>query len=811
MLVVSVGGLLRSEARLGINRRLVSFSSGCTFGSRSKVGLVTIRRYFEIPIGGLFGFNWRLFVLSGGYSSGGWDAELKTLIATYDIPLDLRPRLPDSNLRMINLLAGDTAIGIYYRIFDSSGVRIPFSSFLLAVLKYFKMHISQLVPLGLSKVITFEKEKNFLIDRRAIPFHMPWRHPDSCITDKVPTSFNQDHVDRLKAHIVKLCDIPEGVLVRSGLSRVWRNLMCDPVLRRSNNTVMSIHDFLCMPSLEKATVREEPHELGISILGRVVDRTTPPAPMGTAIPHASPEEIAVTRPDPNVVAKADHAAKRKTSTGPEISTNTTKRTRLSQRVSGEGSSGLVAGDGVEQTDDGTLDDDDRRDGSESAMEDVENLNDVGQGEHINVIPLRTFDPILGLDVTYPPILLSDKEVGAHAELSGGVRRTTRAFSDASHGVGEDVSSPAQEAMAAPGTQPLDTNAGADEIASDGNVDSYLDARVSNTAGDVLERDLLSFVLGPYYLPYHYDENDGSEIHRLHELSSVELSDRMSVLQCQLITHGRAFHARYDHSLREVERLAKRCAQQTQIIKKQSADLKQHKESTVHASEEVSGLKAELGALKSKCEATEHKLSSWDKKHRKYRSERDILAKEKAKIEEELKSQLEHRERQAEEIQGNITSFFQSDFTPLVRRFLKSSEFNRAFAGVLNTAISVGVERGLRMGRTDEEFRGLSQRVAGFIPDAKEKFDRVIAAFPDTTFPFLDKVSQHSQSSLQDIARLEPDRVTPSSQPSSATASLRTNTHARHSSSSSGTFSHTSTLEHLKKKKKSVERGGPSAV
>ncbi|GKE60567.1 hypothetical protein Tco_1510934 [Tanacetum coccineum] len=84
------------------------------------------------------------------------DAELKTLIATYDIPLDLRPRLPDSNFRMINLPAGDTAIGIYSKIFDSSGVRIPFSSFLLAVLKYFKVHISQLVPLGLSKVITFE-------------------------------------------------------------------------------------------------------------------------------------------------------------------------------------------------------------------------------------------------------------------------------------------------------------------------------------------------------------------------------------------------------------------------------------------------------------------------------------------------------------------------------------------------------------------------------------------------------------------------------------------------------------------------------
>ncbi|GJT42045.1 hypothetical protein Tco_0941910 [Tanacetum coccineum] len=450
---------------------------------------------------------------------------------------------------------------------------------------------------------------------------------------------------------------------------------------------------------------------------------------------------------------------------------------MSQRVSGAGSSGLAAGDEVEQTDDGTLNDDGQRDGSEFAMEDVGNLNDVGQGEYINVIPLRTFDPSLGLDVTYPPILLPDKEVEAHAELSGGVRRTTRASSHASHGVIEDVSSPAQEAMTAPGTQPLDTDAGADEIASDGNVDSYFDARVSNTAGDVLERDLLSFVPGPYYIPYPYDENNGcesppytkddwdeihgvnlglrrkelykdpkvcrtaidrfptpAEIHRLHELSSVELSDRMSVLQCQLITHGRAFHARYDHSLREVERLAKRCAQQ--IIKKQNADLKQHKESTVHASEEVSGLKAELEPLS---------LS------------------EKAKIEEELKSQLEHRERQAEEI---LPPFF--------------------------SQISLHL-------------------VAGFIPNAKEKFDRVIAAFPDTTFPFLDKVSQHSQSSLQDIARLEPDRVTPSSQPYSATASLRTNTHARHSTSSSETFGHTSTPGHLKKKKKPVERAGPSAA
>ncbi|GJX60107.1 hypothetical protein Tco_0291497 [Tanacetum coccineum] len=721
------------------------------------------------------------------------DAELKTLIATYDIPLNLRPRLPDSNFRMINLPAGDTAIGVYSRIFDSSGVRIPFSSFLLAVLKYFKVQcFSQLVPLGLAKVITCEvlcrslgieptvtlfrvfqtlskqgdwfsfakrggsapvcmevtksglkqwKENFFLINRRAIPFRMPWRHPDSCITDKIPTNFNQDHVDRLKAYIVKLRDIPEGVLVRSGLSRVWRNPTCDPVLRRSDNTAISIHDFLCMPSLEKATVQEEPHELGTSILSRVIDHTTPPAPTGTAIPRASLEEIAVTRPDRNIVAKADHAAKQKTSIGPEISTNTTKRTRLSQKVSGAGSTGLAVGDEVEQTDDGTLDDDDQCNGLEFAVEDVGNLNDVGQG------------------------------------------------------VDGDAFSPAQEAVPAPGIQPLDTDAGADEIASDGNVDSYFDARVSNTAGDVLERDLLSFVPRPYYIPYPYDENNGcesppytkddwdeihgvnlglrrkelykdpkvcrtaidrfptpAEIHRLHELSSAELSDRMSVLQCQLITHGRAFHARYDHSSREVERLAKRCAQQTQIIKKQNADLKQHKESAVRASEEVSGLKAELGALKSKCEATEHKLSSWDKKHRKYRSERDTLAKEKAKIEEELKSRLEHRERQAEEI---LPPFF-----------------SQISLHLLNTAISVGVERGLRMGRTDEEFRGLSQNIARHVA-LTGVYTRSYPAYSATAI----LEDQHPCATLyfiiRDIVILHPG--------------------------------------HLKKKKKPVERAGPSAA
>ncbi|GKF54406.1 hypothetical protein Tco_0161316, partial [Tanacetum coccineum] len=125
------------------------------------------------------------------------------------------------------------------------------------------------------------------------------------------------------------------------------------------------YDFLCMPSLDKVTVKEEPHGIDTSILDRVVDHTISPAPAGTAIPHAILGEIVVTRPNHKV-------------------------------------------------DDGTLDDDHHHDDTEFTMEDIKSPNDVNQD--------------------------------------------TKDVDDGGNG-------------------------------GDGNVDPYYEARVGNTAGDVLERDL----------------------------------------------------------------------------------------------------------------------------------------------------------------------------------------------------------------------------------------------------------------------------------------------------------------------------------
>ena len=208
-------------------------------------------------------------------------SDLDDLIAKYEIPAELHPMLPDPGMTMDKLPRNK--IGIYTRQLDIGGIRIPFSKFLLAVIRYFKVHISQLVPIGLNRVTLFEvrcyslqclptvslfrafyrlckvghwfsfesrtgrkarkcfievltglkfwKEKFFLIDRRAIPDAMAWRHKDSEITDGFPLTYPEDSFDKLSAKPVKLREVPQCLLWMTGLSSVWEPKELEVVLR----------------------------------------------------------------------------------------------------------------------------------------------------------------------------------------------------------------------------------------------------------------------------------------------------------------------------------------------------------------------------------------------------------------------------------------------------------------------------------------------------------------------------------------------------------------------------------------------------
>ncbi|GKD07542.1 hypothetical protein Tco_1187227 [Tanacetum coccineum] len=126
------------------------------------------------------------------YTSDMTAKDVKSLALRHDIPLDLHLIALTKEWTMDKL--PDDMIGLYEQYFEFSGIMVPFSTILLAVIKHFRIHISQLVPLGLNRLTMFElycrslgwKKRFFFLDRRAIPDVMAWRHHDSDVNDPSP-------------------------------------------------------------------------------------------------------------------------------------------------------------------------------------------------------------------------------------------------------------------------------------------------------------------------------------------------------------------------------------------------------------------------------------------------------------------------------------------------------------------------------------------------------------------------------------------------------------------------------------------------
>nr|GEW46781.1 reverse transcriptase domain-containing protein [Tanacetum cinerariifolium] len=102
--------------------------------------------------------------------------------------------------------------------------------------------------------------------------------------------------------LLKLRDMPKGVLVLSGLSRVWKRHLYDPVLQDADGNVMGIHDFLCLPEWTGTEFQEEPHLDVRSTLQRLPFYCTPPATVDAVIPDPAPKDLAVGTPSSKIVA-----------------------------------------------------------------------------------------------------------------------------------------------------------------------------------------------------------------------------------------------------------------------------------------------------------------------------------------------------------------------------------------------------------------------------------------------------------------------------------------------------------------------------
>ncbi|GJY66822.1 hypothetical protein Tco_0469060 [Tanacetum coccineum] len=79
---------------------------------------------------------------------------LKIFCDTYHIPDEVHPQIPTSNQTIHEMPAGK--IGVYTRFFEYANFRLPLSTFLVNVLKHYRIHISQLSVISAAKVSHFE-------------------------------------------------------------------------------------------------------------------------------------------------------------------------------------------------------------------------------------------------------------------------------------------------------------------------------------------------------------------------------------------------------------------------------------------------------------------------------------------------------------------------------------------------------------------------------------------------------------------------------------------------------------------------------
>ncbi|GJW29856.1 hypothetical protein Tco_0046731 [Tanacetum coccineum] len=79
---------------------------------------------------------------------------LDTFCYKLHIPDDVYPQLPSPNQTIHEMLAGK--IGVYTRFFEYANFRLPLSTFLVNVLRHYRINLSQLSVIATAKVSHFE-------------------------------------------------------------------------------------------------------------------------------------------------------------------------------------------------------------------------------------------------------------------------------------------------------------------------------------------------------------------------------------------------------------------------------------------------------------------------------------------------------------------------------------------------------------------------------------------------------------------------------------------------------------------------------
>ncbi|GJX16803.1 hypothetical protein Tco_0217635 [Tanacetum coccineum] len=171
-------------------------------------------------------------------------------------------------------------------------------------------------------------------------------------------------------------------------------------------------------------------------------------------------------------------------------------------------------------------------------------------------------------------------------------------------------------------------------------------------------------------------------------------------------------------------------------------------------------------LDGKLERMQNDYDTLVQENRELRSQKDVASDKVKELQTELidarvasieKARSQGYKDDVDGLKEEVTQFVGSGMESLVQKLLSSDEFHDALARVASLGINYGVERGLRMRRTDAEFEAVAQKVSNFHVGAKADFDKALVDFPTIPFPFLSKIVTAFRGTLFEVTQVLPDK------------------------------------------------------
>ncbi|GKC34249.1 hypothetical protein Tco_1046633, partial [Tanacetum coccineum] len=231
-----------------------------------------------------------------------------------------------------------------------------------------------------------------------------------------------------------------------------------------------------------------------------------------------------------------------------------------------------------------------------------------------------------------------------------------------------------------------------------------------------------------------------EMVRVEGLSDDQLTTKMSVLHCMMMSHGGELLDRY-HGLNQ-----------------------SHHEYVLSTDSRLKGYEEKLATSDASFAKSKAKGKERKKKIKSLSKSLDNLHSEVARLSAALnQATILEAERDEEILRLKATplefsSFFRGQFQGLVWKFLASDEFSRVQGELLSLAASAGFERGLSMHRTKDEFADVLKKMVNFMPGAQERLAEASPLVAQTDYAFLNKISEYAAEPLSVILQLEPEKL-----------------------------------------------------